>query len=109
MNALVAEDDPIQRVATAAALRRWGFEVTDVSTGEQAWEVIRVARAPLVAVLDWQMPDLTGAEVCKRIRTELVEPPVYAILLTARNRREDVVAGLQAGADDYVTKPFDRD
>ncbi len=109
MNALVAEDDPVQRATVAAALRRWGFDVTEAADGSRAWEAIQAARGPLVAVLDWQMPDLSGTELCQRVRSQLTDSSVYAILLTARTRREDVIAGLQAGADDYVTKPFDRD
>jgi DNA-binding response OmpR family regulator len=77
--------------------------------GNAAWEVLRTAESPRLAILDWMMPGLDGAEICRRARAAETTPPPYLILLTARGSQTDIVAGLNAGADDYVTKPFDRE
>jgi phosphoserine phosphatase RsbU/P len=109
MNILIAEDDPISRHVLQTTLLKWGYEVEAVCDGAAAWEVLRGDGAPPLAVLDWMMPGLDGVEVCRRVR-ELGRPgPTYLLLLTARTGKENVVAGLEAGADDYLTKPFDRD
>lgn len=105
---LVAEDDPVSCTVLERTLRDWGYEVTVTTDGAAAWEVLRAADAPPLAVLDWMMPGLEGPEVCRRARALARPIPTYLILLTARDDRADVVAGLDSGADDYVTKPFDR-
>jgi DNA-binding response OmpR family regulator len=89
-------------------LQKWDFELTVAGDGAEAWEVLSGADAPPVAILDWMMPYLDGVEVCRRARQLSVTCPTYIILLTARGNKEDVVAGLDAGADDYLTKPFDK-
>jgi CheY-like chemotaxis protein len=81
--------------------------VTVVANGAEAWEHLRAATGPSLAILDWMMPELDGPEVCRRVRAELPLAHMYLMLLTARESRGDLVAGLNAGADDYVTKPFD--
>jgi two-component system cell cycle response regulator len=103
---LVAEDDASSRFRLEAALRAWGYEVTSVTDGRQA--IIALARpdGPSLAVLDWSMPEADGLEVCRTLRTDPDGRYVYAILLTSHDRDEDVIAGFDAGADDYVTKPF---
>lgn len=105
---LVAEDDPVARRLLEVTLQRWGYEVVAVSDGMAAWEVLAREDAPLLAVLDWMMPGLDGVEVCRRVRALGRASPTYLILLTARGEKADVVTGLEAGADDYLTKPFDR-
>jgi DNA-binding response OmpR family regulator len=91
----------------AATLTAWGHDVVTAATGTQAWELLQQEQQPLLAILDWMMPGLTGVEVCRRLRALPAAPPVYLILLTARANKVDIVAGLDAGADDYVLKPFD--
>jgi DNA-binding response OmpR family regulator len=88
-------------------LKRWEFDVTVVANGAAAWDHLRAATAPTLAILDWMMPELDGPEVCRRVRRELPLANMYLMLLTARESRGDLVAGLDAGADDYITKPFD--
>lgn len=106
MRVLIADDDPVIRRLLDATLGASGHEVVAVSDGTVAWEALTADDAPLLAVLDWVMPGLQGIEVCRRVR-ELARPiPPYLILLTAMDRTEDIVAGLQAGADDYIAKPF---
>jgi len=105
---LVAEDDALSREVLSRLLTGWGYAVLQVQDGEQAWEVLRGAGAPRLAVLDWMMPRLDGLEVCRRVREAIAEPP-YLILLTGRRSSEDVVAGLEAGADEYLPKPVDPD
>jgi len=107
MRILVAEDDPISRRLLKASLNKWGYEVTAVSDGDEAWTILSGEDSPQMAVLDWMMPGMDGVTICKKIRSELPPQPArYVILLTAKGRREDVIAGFDAGADDYVTKPF---
>jgi diguanylate cyclase (GGDEF)-like protein len=104
---LIAEDDPISRRMLSSRLQKWGYEVVATADGNEAWEVMSRPDAPSLAILDWEMPGLDGPEVCRRVRALEREPYVYVLLLTARTRGEDVVAGLEAGADDYVAKPFE--
>jgi sigma-B regulation protein RsbU (phosphoserine phosphatase) len=108
MRILIADDDTVSRTILERTLRGWGHEVVTVPDGLLAWKVLCEDEAPRVAILDWMMPGLEGPEVCRRVR-ELVRPiPTYLILLTSKDATGDVVAGLESGADDYVTKPFDR-
>jgi len=107
MRALVADDDRMTAEILSRTLRRWNFDVVTVADGAAAWEYLKAASAPTLAILDWMMPNLEGAEVCRRVRKELPLANLYLILLTALESRSDVVAGLDAGADDYVIKPFD--
>jgi DNA-binding response OmpR family regulator len=103
---LVAEDDPVSRKLLLAALDRERLDVVAVSDGEQALELLSSSDPPRMAILDWMMPKLNGVEVCRRIRELRREPYLYIIFLTARVQREDIVKGLEAGADDYLAKPF---
>jgi CheY-like chemotaxis protein len=106
---LIAEDDPVSRRLLESTLRRWGYELVVTADGEEAWGVLERDEGPLLAVLDWMMPGLDGAEICRRVRSRQSATPPYVILLTAKARREDVVQGLQAGADDFIGKPFHRE
>jgi CheY-like chemotaxis protein len=107
MRVLVADDDPVYRHLLRAALRGWNYDVTEAQDGETAWEILRDQLDCWIAVLDWQMPGADGPEICRRVR-QLEGRLIYAILLTSRAAREDILAGFDAGADDYITKPFDR-
>ena len=109
MRILIAEDDAVSRRRLEATLQKWGYEVLAVEDGLAAWEVLQGEMPPPLAILDWMMPGMDGIEVCRKVRERSPSRPLYIIVLTARGSREDVVAGLQAGGDDYVTKPFDRE
>lgn len=108
MRVLIAEDDAVSRHLLEATLAKWGYEVVVTTDGLQALEVLSRADAPSLAILDWMMPGLDGAQVCLKARELAGERLLYMILLTAKGRKEDIVEGLTAGADDYVIKPFDR-
>ena len=107
MKILIAEDDLVTRRMLQAYLEKWGYEVVTVSDGQQAWQLLQSDNAPRLAVLDWMMPGLDGTSVCREVRRNNVQPYIYLILLTARGYQEDVIMGLEAGADEYLTKPFD--
>jgi DNA-binding response OmpR family regulator len=103
---LVADDDPVTAAALAGSLKRWNFDVTIARDGEEAWNVISSDQPPSLAIVDWMMPCLDGVELCRRIRETPAHAHMYLVLLTARDSRADVIAGLEAGADDYLVKPF---
>lgn len=105
---LVAEDDPIFRHILQRWLESWGFAVALAEDGAQAWEILRQERPPQLMILDWVMPGVDGLELCRRARAARCGPYQYILLVTARDRTPDVVRGLEAGADDYLTKPFDK-
>ena len=104
---LVAEDDPITRMMLSATLSSWGVEAIQVGDGDEALKVMFSDDPPRLALLDWIMPGKDGPQVCKELRTASPEPYIYTILLTSMDRKEDIVAGLDSGADDYVIKPYD--
>jgi CheY-like chemotaxis protein len=109
MNILIAEDDPVSRRILEATLVRAGYDVVVTSNGNDAWVVLRGDNAPLLAVLDVMMPGIDGLEVCRRVRQLPASTPAYLILLTALGSKEAIVRGIEAGANDYLSKPFDRD
>jgi DNA-binding response OmpR family regulator len=104
---LIAEDEIVSRRLLESALPRWGYDVITATDGEEAWALLQERDAPTIMVLDWLMPRVDGVEICRRIRAHHRLSSVYIILLTARTAVEDVVQGLEAGANDYITKPFD--
>ncbi|HEY7616325.1 MAG TPA: diguanylate cyclase, partial [Terriglobales bacterium] len=106
---LVAEDDPIFRHVLQSWLQRWNYEVTAVENGLDAWNALQQQNAPQMVLLDWMMPAMDGVELCRRIRAQEQRLYRYIVLLTAKDDKHDVVAGLEAGADDYLTKPFNVD
>jgi phosphoserine phosphatase RsbU/P len=103
---LIAEDDLTSRTLLERLLCSWGYRVTVSSDGEEALALLQRSDAPRLAVLDWMMPGLDGPELCRRLRAEDPVEPRYIILLTCRGDRQDVVNGLDAGADDYIPKPY---
>jgi DNA-binding response OmpR family regulator len=109
MRILIAEDDAISLRVLESALTKWGHEVITVSTGAAAFDALQLPDAPQLAILDWMMPEMDGVEVCSQLRPLMADRFLYIILLTARGQKADIVAGLEAGADDYLIKPFDRD
>lgn len=106
MRILIADDDAVSRRVLSGTLARLDYEVTAVSHGDAAWQALQRQDAPRLAVLDWMMPGKDGPEVCRAVRRQAGRPYVYLLLLTARDRKEDLIAGLEAGADDYLVKPF---
>jgi sigma-B regulation protein RsbU (phosphoserine phosphatase) len=108
MRILIAEDDPVSRRLLEATLEKFGYEVVVAADGAEAWTALQRNDAPRLAILDWMMPELDGVEICRRMRQIPTSTPPYLILLTAKAERGDVVAGLDAGANDYLKKPFDR-
>jgi DNA-binding response OmpR family regulator len=107
MKVLIADDDLVPRLMVQAALGDWGYEVEVVSDGREALRGLEGPGAPSLAILDWMMPGLDGVEVCRRVRARPTAEPPYLLLLTGRDAKQDIVAGLDGGANDYLTKPFD--
>ena len=107
MKILVAEDDRVTRGLLDRHLTKWGHEVLAYSDGIQAWGKLCSDDAPRLAILDWMMPGMDGVEICKKIREFGRKHYVYIILLTSKDSTDDVIEGLDAGADDYIKKPFD--
>lgn len=108
MRILIAEDDPVSSRVLATTLTKWGHEVVTTDNGLEAWAALQKDDAPRLAILDWMMPGIEGPEVCRRVRRNIKTAPIYLILLTALQDKTQMVEGLEAGADDYLTKPFDR-
>ena len=106
MRILAAEDNPIFQSLLRSMLTKWGYDTIVARNGLEAWEFLRSPDAPRLAILDWMMPGMDGVEVCRRVRAEVHEPYIYILLLTARTEAQDLVDGMEAGADDYLTKPF---
>lgn len=106
---LVADDDEVSRMLLEATLQDLGYEVVAVPDGASALAALDGPDSPEVAILDWEMPGLSGPEVCRELRARRPEAPLYLLLLTVRGGIPNIVAGLRSGANDYLTKPFDRD
>jgi sigma-B regulation protein RsbU (phosphoserine phosphatase) len=110
MKILVAEDDAVTRRMLVVTLERLGWDVITAEDGNAAWRVFETLKgkdAPEMAVLDWMMPGIEGIEICRRLHTTPGFELVYIILVTSRGGKEDLSYGLAAGANDYITKPFD--
>jgi two-component system, cell cycle response regulator len=106
---LVAEDDPISRHILEVCLHKWGFRVIAIDNGFRALEILQGDDAPQLLLLDWMMPGIDGVGLCRRVRAMNTRVYPYILLLTARDAKQDLIAGLEAGADDYLTKPFNAD
>lgn len=109
MRVLVAEDNSTSRLVLQKSLEKWGYEVITAKDGREAWDLAQAPGSPSLMILDWEMPEIDGIELCRLLREHLNDRPLYLIILTARREKEDIILGLKAGADDYVGKPFDPD
>lgn len=109
MRILVAEDDLTSRTILAGIIGKLGYEALMASDGGSALEIMTGDDVPEMAVIDWIMPVMDGIEVCRKIRSKDTEQPPYIIMLTGKDRKRDIVAGLEAGANDYISKPYDLD
>jgi two-component system cell cycle response regulator len=106
MRILIADDESVSRRMLHALLGKWGYDVVTAEDGDAAWEKLKAPDAPRMALLDWMMPGQNGVDVCRALRRERPEPYTYILLLTAKDSKDGVVEGLESGADDYLTKPF---
>jgi two-component system cell cycle response regulator len=104
---LVADDDAVSRRLLEVTLKKWGYDVVVAEDGDKAWEVLQREDAPQLAILDWVMPGMDGPEICREVRTFGDQRYIYLLLLTAKSEKEDLVKGMEAGADDFLSKPFD--
>ena len=109
MKILIAEDEPVTRRILETTLGKAGYDVVVCSDGHQAWHALQNPDGPEPAILDWMMPGIDGVEICRRIHDLPDTTASYIIILTARGRSQDIVEGVGTGADDYITKPFDRE
>ncbi|MES2888822.1 MAG: diguanylate cyclase [Pseudomonadota bacterium] len=107
MKILVADDERVSRMALTGALENWGYEVTCVEDGTAAWAALQAEGAPSLAIIDWMMPGMDGVDVCRKARAELLAPYVYFIMLTSKRETAFIVQAMDAGADDFITKPFE--
>jgi len=107
MKILVAEDELTFRHMLKTFLGKWGFEVLVARDGQEAWDLLQKEDRPRLAVLDWMMPKMDGVEICRALRQTKSDRYTYLLLLTSRDQKRDVVHGFEAGADDYLVKPFD--
>lgn len=105
MRALIADDDLVAAAAISRSMASWDFDVTVAHDGVAAWERLHADPAPSLAIVDWEMPGLEGPELCRRVRSDATRAHLYIVLLTARSSSVDIIAGLEAGADDYLVKP----
>jgi len=106
MRILVAEDNLVFQTVLQSMLTQWGYDIVVASDGEEAWCRLQHEEAPRLAILDWVMPGLDGIEVCRRVRASNRLHYTYILILTAKTGSEDLVTAMEAGADDYVAKPF---
>ncbi len=107
MRILTAEDDLTSRIVLSGVLKKAGHEVVETASGAAAWDMLQRPDAPRMAILDWIMPEMDGLDVVRRVRALETDRPPYLIMLTARGEKADIIAGLEAGANDYLAKPFD--
>jgi DNA-binding response OmpR family regulator len=108
MRILIAEDDPVSRLLLHRTLEGWNHEVVVTCDGQAAWDILEREDAPKLAILDWMMPHIDGVDLCRCVRALERREPSYLILLTSKGQSEDVVSGLDSGANDYIRKPFNR-
>lgn len=108
MNVLAVDDDPVARLSLKRTLEKLGHEVIEAANGAEAWELYSVVEFSVV-VVDWEMPEMNGLELCRRIRAQERQKYIYVIMLSARTGKESYLEGMAAGADDFVSKPVGRD
>ena len=107
MNVLIADDDASSRLMLQSLLTAWGYNVTAACDGDEAWKILCEPSPPQLVILDWMMPGLEGPEIVQRLRAKQSETPCYAIIITSRNAKDSAAQALNAGADDFIGKPFD--
>lgn len=108
MRILIAEDDPVSRKLLQRTLEKWEHEIVVASDGREAWRIIESEQAPALWILDWMMPEIAGVDLCRRARLLQLPMSPYIIMLTALSSTEDIVTALDAGANDYIVKPFNQ-
>ena len=108
MKILIAEDEAASRLVLETTLKSWNYDVVSTVDGYEAWEVLQKEDSPQLAILDWMMPNMDGVEVCRLVRSEPHLQHLYLIMLTALDTSDNIVEALDAGANDYISKPFDR-
>ena len=108
MQILIAEDEAASRLVLEKTLKSWDYDVVSTVDGNEAWEVLRGEDSPQLAILDWMMPNMDGVEVCRLVRSEPSLQNLYLIMQTALDTADNIVEALDAGANDYIAKPFDR-
>src|SRR5262245_19463495 len=106
MRILIADDEAVSRILLEKWLLTWGYTVAIACDGAEAWQILQEEDAPPLAILDWMMPAVSGLEICRRVRASSAVPPIYLILVTAKNRPDDIVTDFEAGADDYLANGF---
>ncbi|HWN55650.1 MAG TPA: response regulator transcription factor [Methylomirabilota bacterium] len=107
MRILIADDDLLTRRLLEKILAKSGHEVVAAGSGSEAWQILSGQDPPALAILDWMMPQMTGVEVCRKVREAGGSAPSYLVVLTSRGQTDDLVTAFEAGADDYITKPFE--
>lgn len=108
MRILIAEDDRTSRRVLERTLTKWGYEVVSTRDGAEAWEILQSEDTPSMAILDWEMPEIDGIELIRRIRANQSSDYIYTVILTAKSQKKDIITGIESGADDYLSKPFDQ-
>src|ERR1035441_4325679 len=103
---LIAEDDTVTRLILQNWIRRWGYEIIVVNSGDAAWAVLQQERPPEVVIMDWMMPGMDGIELCRRLRDKSRKYYHYILMITGRSGVQDVIHALESGADDCIGKPF---
>lgn len=109
MKVLIAEDDFTTRRMLEILLSKWGYDIVVTRDGKEAWHALQATDPPQMAIFDWMMPEMNGVELCRKIRESITPSLIYIILLTVKDCKEDIVSGLDAGANDYVIKPFEQE
>ena len=109
MRVLIADDSISSRFLLEQTLKKFGYDVISTKDGKEALDELNKEGAPQIAILDWMMPEMDGIEVCKKVREKKTNNPTYIILLTALGNKKNIVIGLSNGANDYISKPFDRE
>jgi DNA-binding response OmpR family regulator len=109
MKVLIADDDAASRLLLQSLLTTWGYAVTAASDGDEAWKILCEPEHPHLVILDWMMPGIEGPEIVRRLRERSSEKPYYTIIITTRSTVDSAASALNAGADDFVGKPFDND
>ena len=102
---LIAEDNPVVRKGLNNFLMKWGYAPVEAESGDAAWQILEKDPSIRLAILDWNLPGLSGMQVCQRLRQRTDRPYVYAIIFSARTSIKEQVIALEGGADDYLTKP----